>query len=138
MSVGMGSGTPVVNNSASDTGRRLLGFFLAGPATLIWILTLVLPTLQTILTSRRNTSPLGGDRGSVGWENYSRLVDDPAFGRALGFTLALTLERVLIVALVPLVLALAVNEFGRRLRIPVRMLFTVPLALFAPVSGALT
>lgn len=137
MSVGAGSGTPGGSADAPDLGRRLLGLLLAGPATLVWVLTLALPTLQTVLTSRRNTSPLG-DRGSVGWENYSRVVDDPAFGRALGFTLALTLERVLIVALVPLVLALVVNEFGRRLRIPVRMLFTLPLALYAPVAGALT
>jgi ABC-type glycerol-3-phosphate transport system permease component len=74
----------------------------------------------------------------VGLENYARLFQHPAFSDALGFTLSMLVTRLLIVAIVPLLLAIVVNQFGRWVRIPVRLLFTIPLVLFAPVMLALT
>jgi ABC-type sugar transport system permease subunit len=73
----------------------------------------------------------------VGLENYARVFEDPRLGAALTFTLLLIVVRVLAVTLVPLLLAFAINEFGRRVRISVRLLFTVPLALFAPMATTL-
>ena len=117
--------------------RVLLGLGLLLPAVLCCISVLVLPTFGTVALSffdvdmRTEPSPVGGD-------NYAQLFQDPRFSEALGFTLSSVAARVAVVAVVPLLLALAVNEFGRVVRIPVRLLFTIPLALFAPVVTALT
>lgn len=116
--------------------RTVLSLLLIAPALLLCLFALAAPTFQTITMSLQDTSPLR-DARFVGRANYTRLFGERGFGEALRFTLALAGERVAIVALVPPLLALALNEFGRALRIPVRLLFTIPLALFAPVSGAL-
>jgi hypothetical protein len=51
---------------------------------------------------------------------------------AVGFTVSLIIVRLLVVSIVPLLLTLADNEFGRVTRSIVRVLFTIPIALFAP------
>lgn len=122
--------------STRSPARTVLGLLLIAPALLLWLFALAAPTFQTITISLQDASPLR-DARFVGGANYTRLFGERSFGEALRFTLALAGERVAIVALVPPLLALALNEFGRALRIPVRLLFTIPLALFAPVSGAL-
>jgi ABC-type sugar transport system permease subunit len=68
----------------------------------------------------------------VGWENYSKLfTNDATFASALGFTGNLVLWRVAAVAVVPLLLAWLLRHSRRALRIGVRLLFTIPLALIA-------
>ncbi|MBN1977247.1 MAG: sugar ABC transporter permease, partial [Anaerolineae bacterium] len=115
--------------------RVLAGLGLLLPAIVCCISVLVLPTLGTIIQSL-----FGADGMAVlswGVDNYTYLFQDRRFSEVLGFTLSSVAVRVAVVAVVPLLLALAVNEFGRVVRIPVRLLFTIPLALFAPVVTAL-
>jgi ABC-type sugar transport system permease subunit len=70
----------------------------------------------------------------VGWENYTKLfTNDAVFAAALRFTGNLVFWRVAAVAVVPLLLAWSLRESRRRLRIGVRLLFTIPLALIAPL-----
>lgn len=116
--------------------RVVLGLALLAPAGLCWISGLVVPTIETVITSLQEASPLQ-DAQFVGLENYIRLSQDPLFSNALSFTLSLLMVRVLVVTVVPLLLAFAVNELGRTVRVLVRLLLTVPLALFAPVTTAL-
>jgi len=117
--------------------RVLLGLGLLLPAILCCASVLVLPTLNTIVGSLQDKDLIRGQAQFIGFENYTRLFEDPVFSQALSFTLSLLVVRVLVVAVVPLLLALFVNEFGRWVRIPARLLFTVPLALFAPVAAGL-
>jgi ABC-type sugar transport system permease subunit len=117
--------------------RIVLGLALLGPAGLFWIGGLVVPTVKTLVTSMQEVSPIAAAR-FVGLANYAYLFQDLQFSSALRFTLLMVAVRVLVVAILPPLLAFAVNEFGRAVRIPVRLLFTVPLALFAPVVTALT
>jgi ABC-type sugar transport system permease subunit len=128
-----------VNENASG-GKRwlrvLIGLGLLLPAGLCCVSLLVVPTLGTIGLSFFDFN-LMSPADFVGSANYGELFQDPRFSEALGFTLSSAVVRVAVVAVVPLLLALAVNEFGRVVRIPVRLLFTVPLALFAPVVTAL-
>jgi ABC-type sugar transport system permease subunit len=128
-----------VNGNASSGKnwlRVVIGLGLLLPSVLCCISVLVLPTVGTVALSffdydgMTAPSPVGGD-------NYAHLFQDQRFSGALGFTLSSVAVRVVVVAIVPLLLALAVNEFGRVVRIPVRLLFTIPLALFAPVITAL-
>ena len=130
----------IAARNGKSTGRTvlriLLGLVLLTPAGFCCIGALVLPTAKTIITSFQEASLLRAP-DFVGLENYAHLFGDEAFISALGFTLLLAAVRVLVIAVMPPLLALAVNEFGRAVRIPVRLLFTVPLALFAPVATAL-
>ncbi len=133
--------TPVVNVNEGRSNDRpvlriVLGLALLLPAILFWIGGLLVPTISTVVVSLQKGGAFGG-AVFVGMENYARLFQDPRFTSALGFTLLLVVVRVLVVAVAPLLLSLAVNEFGRAVRVPVRLLFTVPLAMFAPTATAI-
>ena len=119
-----------------DVLRILLGLALILPALLACLAGLVAPTVNTLITGMQNTSLIGPAQ-FVGLANYVRLFADKVFARAWGFTLQVAVVRVLAAGIVPPLLALAVAPFGRRVRLPLRLLFTVPLAMFAPVSLAL-
>jgi len=116
--------------------RIVLGLALLLPAVWFWIGGLLVPTISTVVTSFQE-GHVFEEAQFVGLQNYAHLFQDPRFTSALGFTLLLIVVRVLVVAVAPLLLAFAVNEFGLAVRIPVRLLFTVPLALFAPTAAAL-
>ena len=125
------------STSGKSTPRIILGLVLLAPSALCCLCGLVGPTIQTFITSLQEVNPLAQGAEFIGLENYSRMFQQPAFSEALGFTLSMLATRLLVVAIVPLLLAVVVNQFGRRVRIPVRLLFTVPLVLFAPVMIAL-
>jgi ABC-type sugar transport system permease subunit/ABC-type maltose transport system permease subunit len=122
---------------SKNVSRIILGLAMLVPAVVCCISELAVPTIRTFITSLQRVSPVR-EAEFVGMENYSRLFEDRIFSSALGFTLSLLVVRLLVVALIPLLLAIVVNQFGRRVRIPVRLLFTIPLVLFAPVMIALT
>lgn len=125
-------------SAGSRQGWRIgLGLLLLAPAGLCCLATLALPTLQTLITSLQKVS-LKGAATFVGLDNYAYFFELKTLGDTLGFTLLLAVGRVLMVILVPLLLAVAVNEFGRKTRLGLRLLFSLPLALFAPVAMALS
>lgn len=113
--------------------RIVLGLALLMPTLFVGFMGLVGPTFGMILASIYKSSLLGPAQ-SVGLANYAQLFANAAFAQAVRFTLEMALVRVLAVALLPLLLVLAVAPFGPWIRWPVRLLFTVPLALHAPVS----
>ncbi len=120
----------------SDLGRIVGGLVLLLPTLVLWLVALLLPTVQTLALSRQNVR-LAGEATAVGFANYRQLFASSGFAAAREFTALLVFERLLVVAVVPLALALALHAFGRVARIPLRILFTIPFALFAPVSVAL-
>src|SRR5690349_13191862 len=129
---------PVSTSSSSSlTNNRivavLVGLVLLIPAVLCWGSTLVIPTLQTISYSQQKLSPIGKQAQFIGMDNYNHLFSDPVFSSALSFTGGLALERFAVAAFAPPLLALLLSQFGVLVRIPIRLLFTIPLALFAPV-----
>jgi ABC-type sugar transport system permease subunit len=113
-----------------------LALILIAPAALFCFIGLVLPTVATITTSFQKVDLLSASEWVSG-ANYARLIEDKSFLSALGFTLSLVGVRLVAAAVVPLLLAWAVNEFGWGIRSGVRLLFTIPLALFGPVAAAL-
>ncbi|NOK64381.1 MAG: hypothetical protein GFH25_541276n31 [Chloroflexi bacterium AL-N10] len=119
-------------NSRTSIGAVLL----LSPATICCFLTLFVPTIRTLLLSMQNAD-LFGTSTFVGWENYARLFQDPIFWSAIGFSLTHVVIRVIVVSIVPLLLALALSRFGRTIRLSTRLLFTIPLAAFAPIFAAL-
>ena len=114
----------------------LPGVLLLLPSLFCCISQLLLPTVQTFLMSFQKISLLGSEQAYVGLENYARLFGDENFWRAARFTLTTLLVRLCVVALVPLILAWAASQFGRPLRLGLRILLTLPIVLFAPVAIA--
>jgi ABC-type sugar transport system permease subunit len=113
----------------------LLGFLLPLPAAVCCGATLLGPTIQTFNLSLQKVNGLGP--GSfVGAANYAHLPELAGTGAALRFTLIIAIVRLLAVAIVPLLLALAASALGGWMRGGLRLLFTLPLALFAPVGLA--
>ena len=94
---------------------------------------LVLPTIKAARDSLMHLRLISPEAAEfVGLANYDYVFKFPEFTKALSNTLGLTAARLGTIVLVPLLLAIIVNEFGRWVRVPVRILFTVPIALFAP------
>jgi ABC-type sugar transport system permease subunit len=137
MSLETSPNTPSADAPPRQVWRIWLGLLLLAPAGLCCLLTLVLPTLQTFITSLQKVSPIGASK-FIGLVNYTAFFGQKTLTDVLGFTLLLTVGRVLMVILAPLLLAVAVNEFGRKARLGLRLLFSLPLALFAPVAMALS
>ncbi|MBN1439038.1 MAG: hypothetical protein JW929_06465 [Anaerolineales bacterium] len=131
--------TSAEKKKGSSLLRLLLGLGLLLPPTIACFGSLLLPTLLTFLTSLTRLRDITAIDASqfVGLENFSYLLGDRLFHSALVHTIGLLLVRMLVAALIPPLLAVAVNRSGRGLRLLVRLLATVPLALFAPVSAAL-
>jgi hypothetical protein len=64
------------------------------------------------------------------------VLGDRLFAQALSYTLSLAVARLVAVAIMPLLLAIIVARFGRGVRLTVRLLFTLPLAMYAPAAIA--
>lgn len=136
----MSEEAPAAGHQASNNRvlRTLLGLGLMLPAIVCWISGMVLPTISTVILSLQNKRPIGDSVEFIGFENYQRLLSDARFGQAANFTLTMIGVRLLIVAILPLLLALGANAFGRAVRIPVRLALTIPLALYTPIALALS
>lgn len=131
-----------MSETASRSSNRrvvevVLGFVLTAPALLAGLTGLLLPSIALGAISLQDYSPLRGRGQMVGWENYARMLEDPAFGQAMLFTGLLIGVRVLMVAVLPVLLGVGASAFGRAVRLPVRLLTLIPLALYAPVPAAL-
>jgi ABC-type sugar transport system permease subunit len=129
-------GIPPGRARGEGIGMRLGGLLLLLPMVILWLVALVVPTVRTVRLSTQNVR-IGRESVGVGLANYRQLFGSAPFAQARDFTALLAIERVLVVALVPLLLALAVNAFGRWVRLPFRLIFTLPLAFFAPVGAAI-
>jgi ABC-type sugar transport system permease subunit len=111
--------------------RGLLGLLLLFPACALCSSNLFLLSFNTLQGSFQKFS-MQGSSEFIGLVNYQNLFENPAFMEALGFTALQIVVRVLAVAILPLLLAQAVNTIGKKLGLGIRLLFTLPLAFFGP------
>ncbi|HEX4811925.1 MAG TPA: sugar ABC transporter permease [Nonomuraea sp.] len=114
---------------------RAIGWLLAVPAFLGALITLVLPTGQTIWLSFQRGGVLS-ESTHVGFDNYGRLLGDGAFWRALGFTLSLTLVPLLVAVVVGPLLAVALDRAGTWPRRAGRIALSLAIVTFSPVGVA--
>ncbi len=132
------SSSESMNAGTQNFLRIVLGLLLLLPAVWFLITTLLLPIIQTVNNSLLKMQTVGSGKSDyVGLDNYTHVFQSP-FGSALGFTLMLALGRIVAVGVLPPLLALALSRFGRNVRIPIRLLFSIPVALFAPVLTLLS
>ena len=111
--------------------RGLLGLLLLFPACALCSSNLFLLSFNTMQGSFQKFS-MQGSSEFIGLVNYQNLFENPAFMESLGFTALQIVVRVLAVAILPLLLAQAVNTIGKKLGLGIRLLFTLPLAFFGP------
>jgi hypothetical protein len=110
--------------------RALLGLLLLLPACGLCSLDQLALSVNTLIGSFQSTS-LAGAGDFVGMQNYQRLFSDPRLTPSFGFTFSVMAIHVITTAL-PLLLAFTVNALGKKMRLGMRLLFTLPLAFFGP------
>ncbi|MGW2160208.1 carbohydrate ABC transporter permease [Nonomuraea sp. NPDC001699] len=124
--------SPAVRPPAS---YRALGWLLAVPALLGALITLVLPTVQTIVLSLHSGGVLQESR-FVGLDNYGKVLGGEDFWRALGFTLSLTAGPLLVAVVVGPLLALALDRGGSLARRAGLVVLSLAIVTFSPVGVA--
>ncbi|MEV5888784.1 hypothetical protein [Nonomuraea fuscirosea] len=112
-----------------------LGWLLAVPALLGALITLVLPTVQTLWLSFQSGGVMR-ESAYAGTANYADLLGDGAFWRALSFTLSLTLLPLLVAVVVAPLLALALDRAGAWPRRAGRVVLSLAVVTFSPVAVA--
>lgn len=118
----------------SGGGTRLLGLLLVVPAGLTALVSLVIPTGQTIVKSFQEANLLGRDSRWVALENYERLQYDADLWPAVVFSLSMVLLPLVVALVVAPLLAGALDAGGTALRRAGRVLMSVPLVVFSPVA----
>src|SRR5512145_1112329 len=111
---------PHPSQRARRFGLALLGFILLTPSLFACASQLAIPTVQTFVMSQQKTN-LFQPGQFVGMDNYAHMFQDKAFSSVLAFIFPLLTIRLLVVAIVPLLLALVVSQFGRRVRVSMRV-----------------
>ncbi|TMR24554.1 sugar ABC transporter permease [Nonomuraea turkmeniaca] len=118
-----------------QTSYRAIGWLLAVPALFGTLITLVLPTAQTIWLSFQSGGILK-ESTYTGMSNYAELLDDAGFLRALGFTVSLTVVPLLVAVVVAPLLALALDWGGTWTRRAGRVVLSLAVVTFSPVGVA--
>ena len=98
-----------LQNLKRGTRRNLSGYLFLLPALLIFALFVWYPIILGFVMSFQNIDMINPAMW-VGWENYRHVLTDPLFAVAWRNTLAFTLYALLFGYLIPIILALLVNE----------------------------
>ncbi|MEU4574957.1 sugar ABC transporter permease [Nonomuraea sp. NPDC023979] len=126
----------MTSRTATEPPPRALGWLLLMPAVIGMLITLVLPTVQTIAFSFERGG-LTGPSTFVGLDNYGTVLDaEGPFWPALGFTLSITLMPLLVALVVAPLLALALDRAGTWPRRAGRVALSLALVTFSPTAVA--
>lgn len=117
---------------------KVVGWVLLVPAVVLTVLTLVIPTVQTVVTSFHSADLfLGAESENVGFDNYNTLFDQGRFWPALWFALSLvTVPMIVAVTVAPLVAA-ALSWAGAWARWTARIVLSLTIVVFSPVALAI-
>ena len=107
--------------------RNISGYLFLLPALLIFALFVWYPLVLGLVMSFQNVDMINPSAW-VGWSNYQKVFSDPLFGVAWRNTLAFTAYALLFGYLVPLALALLINEM-RHGKALFRLAFYLPVML---------
>ncbi|MGH3762270.1 hypothetical protein [Actinophytocola sp.] len=125
-------------SSAGGVAARLLGCLLLIPAVVLTVITLVVPTVETISASLREETFLRGAESTyVGFDNYDALFDRSPLWASLGFALSLMLGPIIIALVVAPLVAAALNWAGGWARLTARIALSLTLVAFSPVAFAI-
>lgn len=114
----------------------LLGVLFLIPAVLACGVSQLALSIGTLVTSLQKSSLLTAPE-FIGLDNYVRLFQDKTALGAFGFSWRTGLARLLLVAILPPLLAWGINGLNRWLREALRVFFSIPVVMCAPVVIAL-
>jgi ABC-type sugar transport system permease subunit len=111
---------------------KLAGWALLVPAVVLTVLTLVIPTVRTVVASFHSENLLPGSPSeNVGTENYGSM---PGFSQSVWFALSLvTVPMIVAVVVAPLVAA-ALDWAGAWARWTARIVLSLSIVVFSPVA----
>jgi multiple sugar transport system permease protein len=112
--------------------NQLSAYLFLLPALLIYGLFAWYPIIKTIIFSFQKVS-LNAESTWVGWSNFQRMLIDPAFGIAWRNSLAFASLSILMGFLLPVVVAIMVNEM-RRAKAFFRLVYFLPTVIPITVS----
>ncbi|MEQ4719328.1 hypothetical protein [Nonomuraea sp. B19D2] len=121
--------------TTTQAPHRALGWLLAVPALFGTLISLVLPTVQTIWLSLQSGGVLR-ESSFAGMDNYHELGRRGEVWRALWFTLSLTVVPLLVAVVVAPLLALALDRAGTWPRRAGRIALSLAVVTFSPVGVA--
>jgi multiple sugar transport system permease protein len=107
--------------------HNLSGYLFLLPALLIFALFVWYPIIQGFIMSFQSIDMINPPAW-IGWENYRQVLTDPLFAVAWRNTLAFTLYALLFGYLIPVILALVINEM-RHGKAFFRLVFYLPVML---------
>ncbi|MGH3382065.1 MAG: hypothetical protein ACRDP6_45785 [Actinoallomurus sp.] len=126
---------PPLTGGGAARPHRGPGLLLIIPAALMALVSLVVPTGQTIVRSfQMGGGILGRAPRSAGLHNYGELLAHSAFWKALAFSLSLAVLPILVILLIGPLLAAALDRAGTWPRRVGRVLLSLPLVVFSPVA----
>ena len=135
----MSSSAPTPSGQADrpqNSALRLFGSLaLRLPAILAGLGGRLWPSLTTLLASLQKNDLLGPAQ-FAGLQNHAPVLGDRLFAQALNYTLPLAAVRLVTVAIGLPLLAFIIPRSGRGVRLTTRLLFTLPLAMYAPAAIA--
>lgn len=130
--------TPVAPRSQSPFQRRIdrQGYLLVGPAIAITLVLLLYPAVRSVIDSFRHYDLTDPDQGFAGLSNYSTVLTDPDFQRAILNTAGYLVVATACALVFGLVIALWLQRLGR-FRMVALTLVILPWAVPGTVAGAL-
>jgi ABC-type sugar transport system permease subunit len=97
------------------------------------LLTLLLPTVQTLVTSLQKVT-ITRPSVFVGFDNYGHVLGEPVFWKALAFTVSLAIVPLLVAVVVGPLLALALDRAGTWPRRAGRVVLSLAVITFSPMA----
>lgn len=117
---------------------RLVGWLLLLPAVVLTVLTLVVPTVSTVVASFHAESLLPGSGAeNVGSENYDAIFGAGRFWTTLWFALSLVTVPMIVAVVVAPLIAAALEWAGAWARWTARIVLSLTIVVFAPVALAI-
>lgn len=120
--------------NSSKLWRKLKPYLYLLPAAILLGIWMYRPLINTFYLAFHKWSMVPGtDKLFVGFDNFTRLLQNEAFAGAIGNTVFYTLGLLPFSIAIPLVLAVVTNQMNPRMKNFYRALFFIPMIL-APVS----
>jgi ABC-type sugar transport system permease subunit len=117
--------------AGADTAR-VVGWLLPLPAVVLAVLTLVVPTVRTVIASFSSETLLpGAPAENVGFDNYGAMH---GFWSSLSFALSLVAVPTVVAVVVAPLVAAALNWAGAWARWAARIVLSLTIVVFSPVA----
>jgi sn-glycerol 3-phosphate transport system permease protein len=136
-SIGSSTTVPTSSKRWRTIKATVEGLLYLAPTLLILGIFTFLPIITSFRLSLNRVAPFGNQTRYVGLDNYSRLLNDPAYWDTVRISLIFTVATVVIGLVLAIGLAIALSVPVKRLSWFHRLLIFVPIVISSAVTGVL-